>query len=90
MSRALADFAKQFVEGKFSAETFSNEYIQRWRQERDDETLVKDPLNQDGKLSTIFCLADLYNPASDRKDYEFDEDKLRREVQNVLELLRDR
>lgn len=37
-------------------------------------------------LSSIFCLADLYNPHDDREDYEFSEDKLRDEVRRLIYL----
>jgi len=84
MSQELADFATEFVEGKFAAETFAEEFIDRWRQEGADGRLLRDTPEMSERLSTIFCFADLYNPSEDREDYEFDEVTLRTKVQSVL------
>lgn len=84
MSKDLADLATQFAGEKLSAERFSAEFVERWKQERDDGRLLQDPPNESEVLSSIFCLADLYNPDPDREDYEFDERKLRLEVKRLL------
>ncbi|WP_230554822.1 colicin immunity domain-containing protein [Serratia plymuthica] len=39
----------------------------------------------DEASSSIFCLADCYNPEPDRDDYELDEAELRKEVKAILE-----
>lgn len=84
MSQELADFATRFVEGKVAAETFADEFIDRWKQERDDGRLLQDSSELSERLSTVFCFADLYNPRDDREDYEFDEVTFRTKVQNIL------
>ncbi len=84
MSNELADFAAQFSDGKVSAVTLSDEYIERWKKERDQGRLLQDPAAVSEALSTIFCFADLYNPEPDREEYEFDEERLCREVKSVL------
>ncbi|MBX9652704.1 hypothetical protein K2Y11_03705 [bacterium] len=58
MSDALFEFAKRFALGEFDANYFADEYIRRWRQERDNGSLTKDSSVIDEALSTIFCLSD--------------------------------
>jgi hypothetical protein len=85
MSKQLVDFAIQFTEGKVTADAFVSEYIERWKQEGVDGRLLQDTPEVSEMLSTIFCFADLYNPSSDRENYEFDETTLRCKVQMELE-----
>lgn len=84
MSSLLFDFSKSFVDGRLSAAIFSEAYIELWRIERDSENI----LNYDDKLSeclsSIFCLADMYNPDDDREEYEFNEDQLRSEIRKLI------
>lgn len=75
-----------FAEGSVSADDFASDYLDRWKNERDDGRLLTDPPEVSEALSSIFCLADLYNPQSDREEYEYDEPKLRQEIKAVLRL----
>ena len=84
MSKDLIELAKQFACNVSSADKFSDAFIERWKQERDDGQLLQDTPVESEMLSTIFCFADLYNPRPDREDYEFDEGKLRTEVAKLL------
>ena len=84
MSESLFNYAKDFVDGSFRAATFSDQYIKRWKQERDDGTLLDDSPRISEKLSSIFCLADLFNPENDREEYELDEVGLRRKVSEII------
>lgn len=86
MSHDLTVIATQFAEGKISAIDFVNDYISQWKQERDNGELLKDPPEVSEALSTVFCLADLYNPETDREEYEFDDERLRQKIKSVLHL----
>lgn len=87
MSKTLLDFAKSFVAGRLSAGEFANSYMELWKIERDNKILQNDPDRLSERLSTIFCLADLYNQASDRESYELDECQLRTEIEKQLTML---
>jgi Bacterial self-protective colicin-like immunity len=84
MSLSLLKLAKKFTEGNLSSEDFVEKFAIQWREERDSGSILLDADNLSEKLSTIFCLADLYNPDEDREDYEYDEHRLRTEVENIL------
>lgn len=84
MSRQLLEYARKFANGEFSAIEFSNGFIEQWRRERNSGMLLQDSPTVSEALSTIFCIADLYNPATDREAYEFDEEQLKNEVKNIL------
>ncbi len=86
MSQDLTTFARMFAEGSVSADDFASDFLDRWKNERDDGRLLADPPEVSEALSSIFCLADLYNPQSDREEYEYDEPKLRQEIKAVLRL----
>lgn len=88
MSNLILDFAKSFTDGRLSASAFAEAYIELWRIERDKKSI----LNYDEKLSeclsSIFCLADLYNPDIDRDDYELDDEQLRSKVFELIKELK--
>jgi FMN-dependent NADH-azoreductase len=84
MSDKLLIFAKTFLRAESNAETFVDEFISQWKQERDNETSLSDDPQTSEALSSIFCLADMFNPNDDRESYEFDETKLRSEMEKVL------
>jgi hypothetical protein len=88
MSRALYEFAKRFADGEIRADVFADAFIERWKQQRDSgpHPRAEDDDEMSERLSTIFCLADLYNPEADRADYELDEFRLRSEVRKALGL----
>ena len=84
MNYLLLDFAKSFGAGRLSASAFAEAYIELWRIERDSKNI----LNYDEKvsecLSTIFCMADMYNPDEDREEYEFNDEQLRDEINKLM------
>ncbi|WP_145931196.1 colicin immunity domain-containing protein [Yersinia bercovieri] len=84
MDYLLLDFARSFVAERLSATVFSEAYIELWRIERDNKNI----LNYDAKisecLSSIFCLADMYNPDEDREEYEFNDDQLRDAINKLI------
>ncbi|MDB5348434.1 MAG: colicin-D [Schlesneria sp.] len=86
MSHDLTVLARKFADGNMSAVDFANDFISCWKSERDDGRLLQDPPEVSEALSSIFCFADLYNPQSDREEYEFDEERLRQEIKRVLHL----
>ena len=59
--------------------------MELWKIEGNNNVLKEYEGNADECLSSIFCVADIYNPNSDRDDYELDEDKLRAEVKRLME-----
>jgi hypothetical protein len=83
MSEELLGFAKKIIDSEISADKFVNEFMDKWREERDSGMFSKDNPQLSKKLSSIFCLADLYNPEEDREEYEYDEDKLRLEIKKI-------
>ncbi|MDQ0125830.1 hypothetical protein J2W17_004800 [Pseudomonas lini] len=85
MSLELINFAKQFVAGDLSAGTFADPYISKWSDERDANKLKDDDDNVSECASSIFVLADCYNPDFDRRESELDEDGLKCEVKATLE-----
>lgn len=84
MSKDLAQVASDFIDGRLSADRFCDEFVRLWKRERDDGRLLLDSPAESESLSTIFCLADLYNPKSDRETYELDEKLLRSKVMAAL------
>jgi hypothetical protein len=85
MSAELLDFAKSFVEGVTSADNFADPYQAKWKAEGENGKLEKDSFIVSEKLSTIFCLADQYNPDDDRDRDEFDAAELKARVKAILE-----
>lgn len=84
MSQELLDFAKDFVDGKFTADEFADPYQQKWKDESQKGLLAKDDKDLGEKLSTLFCLADQYCPDEDRHYSEYDGDELKRRVIELL------
>ena len=84
MSTQLYEFAKRFAAGAVATKEFADPFMDRWKRERDTSTCLGDSDDVSECLSSIFCLADLYNPMADRKEYELDEDGLRRAVSEIL------
>lgn len=80
MSLTVLSLAKSFCKERLSAEQFSSAYKELWRYERDAHILQQDNARLSECLSSIFCLADLYNPEPDREEYEFSEDQLREKI----------
>jgi hypothetical protein len=87
MSKTILDFAKSFVAGRLSVSEFANSYMELWKIERDNNILQYDHDRLSECLSTIFCLADLYNQENDRESYELDESQLRTEIEKQLAML---
>ncbi len=85
MSKALKDQILRFLSRATPVELFVDEYIDGWRRERDSEDLLKDDPQTSELLSSSFCVVDLYNPSNDRMEHEFDEQRLRLELANLVE-----
>ncbi|PSH23701.1 hypothetical protein B7R74_02275 [Yersinia pseudotuberculosis] len=56
--------------------------------ERDQRISLKENEKLSECLSSIFCLADLYNPDSDREEYELDDKQLYDQVLQLINKLR--
>lgn len=84
MSDALFEFAKRFAIGEFDALFFTEEYMRRWREERDTDAFAGDSLIINEALSTIFCLSDGYDPDDDRREYDYDEGQVRSRIAEVI------
>ncbi|MBE4608850.1 colicin immunity domain-containing protein [Vibrio navarrensis] len=85
MSITVLALAKSFSNERLSADEFSNAYMEIWKFERDNNILKNDGSSLSECISSIFCLADLYNPASDRQEYELDENQLRMKVSEIID-----
>ncbi|CDL86221.1 colicin immunity domain-containing protein [Xenorhabdus cabanillasii] len=88
MSLLLLEFSKSFVKGKICAQVFADAYIELWRIERDNNNILNynDKLSE--CLSSIFCLADMYNPEQDdRLSYELNDEQLREKVSELIRQL---
>jgi len=68
-----------------SPDEFANSFIELWKIERDKNILQDDEESLSECLSSTFCLADLYNSAFDREEYELDGEQLRSEVSKLIE-----
>ena len=84
MSIQLFEYVTDFIKNVSPPEPFVEQYITRWRAERDNGTMLTDQPNISEALSSIFCITDLFNPNNDREEYEFDEPRLRHEIQKIL------
>jgi len=87
MSITLLQFAKSFVGERVDADIFSNAYIELWKIEGRLEICKLDDPDLSVCLSSIFCLADLYNPNFDKAEYELDENDLRAGVSDFINKL---
>ena len=84
MSKQLHDSVERFLQGETPIDEFVDTYFDAWRTERDSgEILADDPMLSE-KLSSFFCLLEMYNPDTDRKEYEYDEGRLRAEMKKVF------
>ena len=83
MSQNLVTLVKTFIDDTSNCSTFCDQYASQWKKERDNSTLSQDDAGTSEALASIFCLVDLFNPADDREEYEFDEEGFRIEVARV-------
>lgn len=84
MSERLMGLVQAFLAGKSDAEVFVDSFIALWKQERDSGELHADSSQVSEALSSIFCLADMFNPDPERDEYELDESQLRIEIGKLL------
>ncbi len=84
MSATIFEFARSFVKGRLSPEEFVNGYQELWKIERDNKKLLEDSDALSECLSSIFCLADLYNPAKNKEEYELDEEQLKNKILEIM------
>ncbi|CAI1681189.1 Microcin-D immunity protein [Serratia quinivorans] len=78
---AIIELARSFLESKINALQFSEEICIERRKLYGIEQ-EKNILNCGEEL---FMVAEIYNPDSDRADYELDESELRKEVKATLD-----
>ena len=69
-------------------EDFVASYFELYRVEAHNGQIASDEPNLSGCLSTIFCLADLYNPEPDRAGYELDAEQLIQKIMEEIEIYR--
>ena len=84
MSAELLDLAKRFASGEVAADDFADAFIERWKSEKDSGACKQDDDAISECLSSIFCVADLYEPSQSRKEYEFSEVQLRQRVKSLI------
>ncbi|MCC8459502.1 MULTISPECIES: colicin immunity domain-containing protein [Photorhabdus] len=88
MNALILEFAKSFTKGRLSAEVFVEAYMEMWRIERDNNNILKYEGKLSECLSSIFCLADLYNSdPDDREEYELDNEQLCEKVSQIINQL---
>lgn len=85
MSNSLLDIVEQFLGKEITGAEFADKYIDDFRHIRDEGSLPVDDPKLNGKLTTFFSLADLFNGDYDREDYELDETKLRDKIQETYD-----
>ncbi len=85
MSQQLLDSVGRFLREEIPVAEFVDAYVDAWRAERDSGEILKDDPITSEKLSSIFCVVDMYNPDDDREEYEFDEARRRKETQKNLD-----
>lgn len=85
MSKKLIDFARNFIASNIDADEFADPYIAMWKAERNARQLTIDGPDVDEASSSLFCLADSYNPDVRREEYELDDNALRAGVKATLE-----
>jgi len=78
------DFVCDFLLHPYDSSTFCDQFIRRWKDEGDRGELQPDDNKTSEALSSIFCLADLFNPDNNREQYELDEQGLLREIKKLL------
>ncbi|EOT5501657.1 colicin immunity domain-containing protein [Citrobacter koseri] len=79
---AIIELARNFLASKVTALQFSEDICVERRKLYDVTEQDKKVLNCGEEL---FMVAELYNPDTDREDYELDETGLRKEVKATLE-----
>lgn len=84
MSITILMFARSFASERIDADIFSEAYMELWKIEGKNNILQKDPALMSECLSSIFCLADMYNPDDDRDAHELDADQLRVAVEELV------
>jgi len=84
MSEQLLTLAKEFLRMKSNPEIFIDEFITKWKQERDNGLSLSDPPQMSAALSSVFCLTDMFSADEARESYELDELKLRLEMEKLL------
>ena len=85
MSENLLMLVEDFLVTESNAEIFANEFMKRWKKERDSGLALSDNPQLSEVLSSTFCLADMLNSDTDRESYELDEHKLRAEIRKLID-----
>lgn len=68
MSMKLISLAIHFIESKISEDDFVDKYMEQWKKERDSGISKKDPDKLSECCSSVFILADCYDPDPDRRE----------------------
>lgn len=84
MSERLMSLVDTFLRQEGDPEQFVNDFISQWKHERDSGKASADPPQLSEALSSIFCLADMFNADPEKEEYELDESQLRSEVKKVI------
>lgn len=84
MSITILEFANSFVKGRVPAATFVDAFSELWKIERDGKILQNDDEQLSERLSTIFCLVDLFNPGEEKETYELNAMQLRGKISALL------
>lgn len=84
MSQALKNYIDSFIAKDIPANYFASGYMVKWKAERNNNLLAKDNEKLSELLSSVFCLADMYNPGDTRDGYEFNDEQLWNEANKLM------
>ena len=76
-----------FLGKAICADEFVEIYFEQFRVERDSGDILRGDATLGEIITSIFCIADMYNPRNNRKDYEFDETRMRMEIEKTIKRL---
>lgn len=85
MSQVLIEFSRAFIQGRLSADAFSEAYVQLWKIEGDLGLLSTYLPRVQVLLSNLFLLADCYTPNPPRFECEIGANDLDREIRHKLQ-----
>lgn len=86
MNTCPDEIIEDFLLDRIDATTFVDRYFEYRRENQNSrEASIQLPIESDVH-GTVFCLADLYNPDKEKKEYELDSLQLKAEIEKWLRL----
>ncbi|WP_082107367.1 colicin immunity domain-containing protein [Chromobacterium vaccinii] len=85
MSNFMIVLVRDFLNGNLDAISFVEEFSKQWKVERDQGKLLEYDDATNEFFSSVFCLADIFNPDDIREEYELDSNGLLVGVRELAE-----